>query len=419
MDGITKLALAIACGLALSACGGGGGDDGVANSPPGATTSPGGGSNGSSGGSGSGSTNDGGGQNSASPSSYAVSTIAGISHGIGSTDGPAASATFNQPSGVAVGPDGSVYVADTFNLKIRKIANGTVSTVAGTGGLPTSSLSGDGPCASALFASPQGLAVDQTGTIYVADYTIAAIYHAVAVRKIINPGTAACTVSTLASGSVTSPVATNLWAPWALTLDAAGNVYVSDNDSVRKITPAGDITTIAGNTLVPGYADGPGTSALFSDPRGIALGPDGNLYVAEVTYNNIRMITPNGIVTTWAGSSAGLDGPSRPYGLIDGAGTSALFDGPFGLAFGPNGALYVADTGNNAIRRIMLDAQVTTIAGTVIPSVNGYNTGKRGCDDGPANQATFSDPMDVAVDANGAIYVADKSCNAIRKITPQ
>jgi sugar lactone lactonase YvrE len=336
--------------------------------------------------------------------------------------------------GVAVGPDGSVYVADTGNNKIRKIANGTVSTVAGTGGLAANSTNIDGPCTSALFSGPTNLAVDQNGTIYVADSGDNVI------RKITNSDSAACAVSTLAGQAGAGGYADGMGSsaqfsnPTGLTLDATGNVYVTDSGHMRKITPAGVVTTIV-------------TSGVdLNAPWGIAIDGSGNLYVSEslpwimlalspttpiISVDGIIKITLSGTVNTWTGSEI--------QGLTDGVGASAGFSIPCGMAFGPDGALYVADTGNDRIRRITPDAQVTTIAGTTPPLVPGApdtvsvtNGPPPTCSmplpawdstttlrDGPADQAVFNSPEDVAVDASGAIYVADRYNNAIRKITPQ
>jgi len=253
-----RLAIMVALTAALAACGGGGSGDSD-------TTASGNGSSTASGG-------------------YVVTTIAGgrVGDGVGFADGPGTTALFNNPMGIALGPDGCLYVADKSNNRIRKIAaNGVVSTVAGTDEPPpTGSCISDGPCASATLGAPWGIAVDKSGSIYVADQGSHAI------RKITNPGTASCMVSTLA-GSCGKGYADGQGSsagfefPNALTLDADGNLYVTDNSSVRKITPAGYVTTLAGSATESGAADGMGLSARFGLLQGIALDAKGNLYVSD------------------------------------------------------------------------------------------------------------------------------------------
>jgi sugar lactone lactonase YvrE len=386
-------AAAVAAAAVLSACGGSGasgiGDD---SSPPGA-----------------------------SPSGYVVTTVAGTidSNGegvVGNADGPAAKARLNAPEGVAAGPGGRLYIADTGNNKIRMLsADGTtVSTVAGGGTGKGSYVSAgacynpiDGPCASATFWSPEGIAVDAVGSIYVADFSNGSV------RKIVNPGTASCMVSTLAGSCDSSHSkdgtgsAAVFGAPSGLTLDAAGNVYVADlgNYTIRKITPGGVVTTVAGNNTL-GYANGPGASAMFSIPRDIAIDSKGNLYVSDTGNNVIRKITPDGMVSTFAGSGV--------EGATDGVGANATFIAPAGLAVDSADNLYVTaadDTEHDIVRKITPDRQVTTVAG--------------GCIDGnvtwgpmPVNAACFYNLTGITIDANGAIYLADESNDVIRKIAP-
>ena len=376
-----RLAIMAALTAALAACGGGGGGDSD-------TTASGSGSQTTSGG------------------GYMVATVAG---GRDNPDraiinGPAATATFNAPSGVALAPDGSLYVADSESQRIRKIApNGTVSTVAGGGALSHTGICDfnsydDGPCASANFNGPQDLTVDKDGTIYVADT------YNWAIRKITNPGTASCMVSTLAGscnyGSDDGQGSdASFTAPMALAQDANGNLYVTDYYAVRKVTPSGLVTTLAGsNNSEPGTADGMGLSARFNVLQGIALDAKGNLYVSDFWNNNIRKIAPDGMVTTWAGTGA--------VGSANGPIASATFNQPAGLAIQADGTLYVSDHSSGLVRKITPNGQVTTLAGT----------GGWALVDGPASQAMFFEPMGLAVGA-GVLYVADQGNNAIRKIT--
>lgn len=270
-----------------------------------------------------------------------VTTLAGSAGKSGAADGSGTNALFNGPQAVAVDGSGIVYVADTANHTIRKITAGTVSTLAGTAG---TSGNVDGAAASALFYGPQGIAVDSSNNVYVADtlnYTI---------RKISGG-----TVSTLAgvSGTYGSTDGTNSNAlfnwPKGLDVDGSGNIYVADflNHTIRKITPAGVVSTLAGLAGLWGNADGTNSNARFFEPEAVVVDGSGNLYVADSGNNTIRKLTPSGtnwVVTTVGGSTSGLSG------FADGVGTNALFSNPSGVAIDNSGYLFVADSGNNTIR---------------------------------------------------------------------
>jgi sugar lactone lactonase YvrE len=187
--------------------------------------------------------------------------------------------------------------------------------------------------------------------------------------------------------------------PFGVARDAAGNLYVADggdNNSIRKIAPDGSSTTLAGAT--EGYAEGSGTAAAFNTPSGVALDAGGNLYVADTGNNAIRKVTPQGLVSTLAG-----DGMA---GYRDGKGAGAQFNGPLAVALAADGAVYVADTYNDRIRRIAPDGTVTTVAGT----------GVAGLADGPAAEARFDTPGGLAITAGGELLIADMVNNAIRKL---
>ena len=273
--------------------------------------------------------------------------LAGDTNGPGNLNGIGRDARFSSPNGVAVDTSGNVYVADTGNHTIRKITPaGVVTTLAGTAGMSGST---DGTGAAAKFYFPEGVTVDTSGNVYVADtgnHTI---------RKITPAGT----VTTLAGtagvyGSANGTgVAARFNRPSGLAVDGSGNVYVADtyNSSIRQITPAGIVTTLSG---------------VFNYPKGVAVDSSGNLYVADTDNHTIRKITSTGILTTLAGSS-GTSGSS------DGTGTSARFYRPSGLAVDGSGNVYVADTGNHTIRRITPAGAVATVAGS--PGLNGPNDG--------------------------------------------
>jgi sugar lactone lactonase YvrE len=187
--------------------------------------------------------------------------------------------------------------------------------------------------------------------------------------------------------------------PYGVALDAAGNIYIADagdNNRIRKLTPGGATSTIAGGK--EGFADGPGAQAMFNTPSGIAIDAQGNLYVADTGNNAIRKVAPDGTVSTLAGSGVA--------GTADGKGREAQFNGPVGVAVGEDGVVYVADTYNDAIRRIAPDGTVSTIAGNGLP----------GDADGPALKAGFDTPCALLLDADGALLIADTRNNAIRKL---
>jgi streptogramin lyase len=257
---------------------------------------------------------------------------------LGSVNGPDTLSSFNKAFGVAADSSGNVYVADAGNNIIRLISpSGTVSTFAGTGiagstnGLDT-----------ATFNSPMGVAVDNAGNVYVADY---------------------------------------------------------ENDLIRKITPAGLVSTIAGKTGTTGLVDGADTTVRFNLPESLAVDANGNIYVADNGNNAIRKITPAGVVSTLAGNGAA--------GNANGTGKSATFNSPFGIAVDLAGNVYVADSGNNLIRKITAAGVVSTFAGN----------GTKGAGNGTGTASSFNTPTGLAVDAAGNIYVSDENNNIIRKIT--
>jgi sugar lactone lactonase YvrE len=213
-----------------------------------------------------------------------VSTLAGSGQA-GSTDGAAAQSSFFWPAGLVTDAFGTIYIAGNFDLKIRIIKNGVVSTLAGTGGTGFA----DGPGSVATFGSwPAGVALDASGNIYVADSGNNKI------RKIDSRGTVTTFAGSGATGSADGAAATASFnRPYRLAIDASGNLYVSDqsNNKIRKITPQGVVSTLAG-TGAQGDADGAGAVATFSTPGGIAVDAAGNVYVADAGNHKIRKLVP-------------------------------------------------------------------------------------------------------------------------------
>jgi sugar lactone lactonase YvrE len=315
-----------------------------------------------------------------------VSTLAG--GGIGFSDGIGSTAKFNHPVDIASDAAGNLYVADTFNDRIRKVTPaGEVSTLAG-GGIGFA----DGVGSDARFYLPHGIASDAAGYLYVADSGNNRI------RKITPAGE----VSTLAGGKEESANGIENDArfndPSGIAIDAAGNLYVADteNHRIRKITPAGEVSTLAGSE--EDFADGIVGDTRFYYPNGVAIDAVGNLYVADTANDRIRKITPAGEVSTLAGGERGF---------VDGIGSIAKFNVPYGVASDAAGNLYVADARNHRIRKITPAGEVSTLAGS-----------EEGFSDGVGSDAKFYGPEGITIDAAGNLYVVDTRNNSIRKITP-
>ena len=338
----------------------------------------------------------------------AVTTLAGMTGNLGSVDGKGSEARFNGPQGIAVDRAGNIYVADTISCTIRKItSDGVVTTLAG---LVNVSGSKDGKGSDARFGSmfggPSSVAVDGAGNIYVADKANQTI------RKVTSTGVVT-TLAGVAGSQGTNDGPANVarfYDPEGVAVDKSGNVYVADfnNHTIRKVTPKGMVTTLAALAGSLGFVDGKGSAARFGNvpsfgPSGVAVGTDGNIFVADTGNHAIRKVTPEGVVTTLAGSAGGT-------GSADGAGSFARFRYPGGAAVDKAGNVYVADTGNDTIRKMTPQGVVTTLAGLA---------GQRGSVDGTGSKARFTDPFDVTVDSSGNVYVADEGNDTIRKVTPE
>lgn len=324
-----------------------------------------------------------------------VVTLAGVMGVRGSTDGDGAAARFFTPAGMCIDRSGNVYVSDLHNANIRKITSaGVVTTLAGAASVQGSD---DGVGANARFSWPDEIVSDSSGNIYVADSSNSII------RKITRAGE----VTTVAGkagekGSVDGVgEAARFYDPLGMTIDAGGNLYTASHHAMRKITSAGVVTTVAGKAGVSGADDGSGLTARFRSSQSVAADAFGNIYVADTENHTIRKITPAGEVTTFAGKAG-------ETGSADGTGADARFYSPSGIVVGAFGNLFVADTDNHIIRKITPAGKVTTLAGKALTP---------GAVDGKGADARFNSPQAVGLDSRGYLYVADTDNNIIRKIT--
>jgi uncharacterized protein (TIGR03437 family) len=341
-----------------------------------------------------------------------ITTIAGSgptgfdAGGFQGDGGPATRALLNGPQKAVVDAAGNLYIADFFNRRVRRVApDGTISTFAGNG---IGSFFGDGgPATSASIDGPFGVALDGRGNLFVADTLNQRI------RRVAADGT----ITTVAgngeagfSGDNGPATQAAFSLPAGVAVDAAGNLYVADvnNGRIRKVTPAGIITTVAGNGgLDLGGDGGPATRTSLFAPFGVAVDASNNLYIAEAAAGRIRRVAPDGIISTVAGKLAtgagGFDSDGRRA-------TDALLNGPAAVAIGPDGLLYIADQNNHRIRRVSRDGIISTVAGN----------GERGFsgDGGPATNASLAFPRGIRFDAAGNFYIADRGNLRIRKIAP-
>lgn len=299
---------------------------------------------------------------------------------------------------VAVAPDGTMYVADKSNHRVRRISpDGRISTFAGTG---ESGYSGDGgPANQARLYFPEAVALDREGNLYIADVSNSRV------RRVGRDGIITTYVGNGAAGGFAYGVnarSTSAGYPKSLTFDAAGNLYVCDRDYYRvyRVSPQGILTLVTGNPNSPtsNGDGGPATSATVSRPTSVAIGPDNSLYISELTGHRIRRITPNGIITTFAGTGA--------EGFADGPASSARFNQPDGMVMVGND-LYIADARNHRVR-VIRNGVVSTITGTGDPGFSG--------DFGPANLARVREPRNIIADSQGNLIIADMGNGRIRRI---
>jgi hypothetical protein len=382
-----------------------------------------------------------------------ITTIAGNGFlGYSGDGGPAPSAELNQPFGVAVDASGNVYIADSENYVVRKVSNGVITTFAGNGAYPAVFSGDNGPATNAVLGLPFSVAVDRSDNVYIVAggvirkvsngviTTFAGVYGTTGYAGDNGPATSATfdyptsvavdasgnvyladmdnnAIRKVSNGAITTfagngtsgysgdhgpPAAAELNHPNGVAVDTLGNVYIADsgNGRIRKVSN-GAIATIAGGASVSFGDNGPAASAALYQPGGVAVDASGKVYIADTFDNAIRKVS-NGVITTFAGNGTfGYSGDNGPA-------TSAALNEPYGVAVDASGNVYIADTNNTVIRKVS-GGVITTFAGN---GRYGYSG-----DSGPAASAQLCAPMGVAVDTAGNVYIADNNCSVIRKVS--
>jgi trimeric autotransporter adhesin len=334
-----------------------------------------------------------------------ITTVAGNGVLGYSADGPATSVAIDPYAGIAVDAGGNIYFNDTFNNIVREITGGNLITIAGTG---KAGFAGDnGPASKAQLNNPSGLTLDASGNIYISD----SLNHRV--RMVSgSKGTIATIVGSGSAGSTGdggAALTATLVYPAGLALDAKGDLYISDDvaNDVRMVNSGQIVTTIAG-IGTQGFSgdNGPAAKATLSAPFGLAMDSTGNAYIADSGNYRLRKVAnaagAGAMITTAAGNA------TFRFGGDGGLAIDAQLYSPAGLAFDSNGAMYIADTDNNRIRSVSANGTISTIAGN----------GLAGYVDGAAASASFSGPTGIAVDSGLNLYIADTGNNVVRKLTP-
>lgn len=334
--------------------------------------------------------------------SFIIRSPAGSgNYGFGGDNNPAANALLATPSGVAVDGDGNLYIADTYNNRIRKVnPQGIITTYAGTG---IGGYTGDGGQAtSARIDTPIGIAIDRSGNLYFSDslnYVVRKIDSAGKIATVAGNGQYGF------AGDASVATQARLSIPQSITLDSAGALYICDsiNNRVRKVDANGTITTLAGNGAA-GYSGDGGlaTQAKLDTPDGVAVDRLGNVYIADTQNFVVRKVDTSGKISTYAGN--GADG----YGGDNGPALQARLSPIRGLAVDASGNLYIGDPGNDRIRRVDPKGKITTVAGN---GSTGYNG-----DAQTATSAWLNEPIGITIDPYGVVYFTDSYGDRVRML---
>lgn len=331
-----------------------------------------------------------------------IQTVAGSGRiGYSGDNGQATAAELAYPTSVAVDSSGNIFIAELYDIRKVIASTGLMTTIAGDGSAVT-----DGSAISAAIGYPDGLATDAAGNLYVADPDYSLV-------RVISSAGAIHTIAGMAiggqpiygyTGDGGPAVSAQLFSPSSVARDSNNYTYIADegNQRIRRIDQNGVITTIAGAAHFGGDG-GPALNALMDLPEDVVTDANGNIYFSDTFNNRVRRITTNGIISTIAGT--GVCAYTGDHGLA----TAATLCRPQGLVFDATGNLYVADSINSVVREIGLNGFISTFAGT-----GDYSSTGNG---GLATSATLEYPFGLAIDAAGAIYISDQDANVVRKVS--
>ncbi|MEO8126253.1 MAG: hypothetical protein ABI822_04120 [Bryobacteraceae bacterium] len=330
-----------------------------------------------------------------------ITTVAGNGkNGFDGDGGPAVNATLNSPEGVAIDGGGNLYIADTLNSRIRKVdSSGNITTVAGAG----PGYAGDGgPALNAQLARPKEMFFDAAGNLYIAD-SFDQVIRRIDTKGVIT--TVAGSATPGFSGDGDQALKAALGAPNGVAMDSKGNLYIADtlNLRIRKVDPSGIITTVAGNGKFRIAPDNtPAANAFLLQPEDVAMDSAGNLYIADTQTNRVAKVTPAGAPITFAGTG------QYGFGGDGGPANKAFLTAPRGLAAAADGSVFIIDSENFRIRKVAPGGTITTVVGNGLPGYTG--------DNGPSSKAQIQSARGLALDEKGNLYISDQGCHCIRMI---